>query len=344
MEKSLYDISLKITEEEYRKDPALSYSTIAKYEREGFSKLPTLFDRVESPSLTLGSAVDALITGGQEEFDNNFIVATFPKISDTLVSIVKQLFKEFADTYTDLIDIPDVEVSMRAKMLDFWAGDKWDKVRAKKVKEEEGCQNYYKLMYVAQNKTILSTETYNDVIKMVDALKESDDTAYYFQPNNPFEEVERLYQLKFKATLNGVDYRCMSDLLVVDYTNKTILPCDLKTSGKPEYLFYKSFTDWRYDIQARLYWRIIRDNLDRDPYFKDFKLLDYKFIVVNKLNLDPMVWEFPDTQTNGDLNYKDVILRDPEEIGEELSYYLKNQSKRPVDIFSINNISYWLNK
>ena len=58
IKKSLYDISWKCSEPEYRADPALSYSVLAKYEREGFENLDTLFDRVESPSLLFGSIVD----------------------------------------------------------------------------------------------------------------------------------------------------------------------------------------------------------------------------------------------------------------------------------------------
>ena len=43
--KSLKDISWQVTEEEYRADSAYSYSTLAKFEREGFDKLETLFDK-----------------------------------------------------------------------------------------------------------------------------------------------------------------------------------------------------------------------------------------------------------------------------------------------------------
>ena len=50
-------------------------------------------------------------------------------------------------------------------------------------------------------------------------------------------------------------------LIVVDHNNKTIQPIDLKTSGHPEWDFYHSFILWHYDIQARLYWRIIKDNI-----------------------------------------------------------------------------------
>ena len=37
--KSLYDISWKVNEEEYRSDQAYSYSTIARFNREGFNVL-----------------------------------------------------------------------------------------------------------------------------------------------------------------------------------------------------------------------------------------------------------------------------------------------------------------
>ena len=58
--KSLYDISWGVSEDTYRADPALSYSTLAKYEREGFNNLEHLFDKVETPSLTFGGNPDYL--------------------------------------------------------------------------------------------------------------------------------------------------------------------------------------------------------------------------------------------------------------------------------------------
>ena len=94
--KNLYDISWQVSEPEYRQDTALSYSTLARYEREGFNNLDKLFDRVESPSLTFGSCVDTLITGGDKEFDESFMVAELDNnISDTLVTIIKRIFNTF---------------------------------------------------------------------------------------------------------------------------------------------------------------------------------------------------------------------------------------------------------
>jgi hypothetical protein len=38
----------------------------------------------------------------------------------------------------------------------------------------------------------------------------------------------------------------MADLIVVNHSEKWVLPIDLKTSGKPEWDFHKSFNEWRY--------------------------------------------------------------------------------------------------
>lgn len=135
-------------------------------------------------------------------------------------------------------------------------------------------------------------------------------------------------------------------LILVDYKNKVITPCDLKTTGHPEWEFYESFIKWSYSIQARLYWRLIRNALDSDEYFKDFKLLDYKFIVVNRKTLTPLVWDCPFTQARGLLSFGDNEMRDPMTIGKELNYYLKYNPRVPIgiNINGTNDLRWWLNK
>lgn len=342
--KSLKEISWQVTEPEYRADPALSYSTLSRYEREGFNNLDKLFERIESPSLVFGSAVDTLITGSEEEFNEHFMVAQLDNsLSDTLVLITKKLFDTWSEGYTDIRDIPDE--ALISSIQDIPWNNHWlPKTRAKKIKED--CAAYYKLLYLSEGKTILSTYVYQDVLNTVDRLKSADSTRFYFEKDNIFDDnIERLYQLKFKATFNDVDYRCMSDLLVVIHDKKLVVPVDLKTSYKPEWDFYKSFTEWRYDIQARLYWRIIRYNMDQDPYFKDFKLADYRFIVANKKTLTPLVWLFESTQKRGDIITKDnIILRDPFTIGFELKNYLINKPIVPngIELIKPNKIEDWI--
>lgn len=347
MKPDIKDIAWNVDESTYRQDPALSYSTLARFAREGFNKLDSLFEQIETPSLTFGSAVDALITGGQDEFNNTFFVADFPAIGDSVLKMVKELFLRYNEVYGSLDDIPThifVELSEEMKYQLNWKPE----TRAKVIKEQ-GSQ-YYDIMYAAKGKKIISVDTKNKVDATVRALKESDSTKQFFSSNNPFDDsIERVYQAKFKCTFDNIEYRCMADLLYIDHANKVIYPIDLKTTGHPEWDFYQSFITWRYDIQARLYWRIIRECMNSHPIFKDYLLKNYIFVVVNKDTLTPLKWEFHATKEMGTLAYGkhlDIKLEDPFELGKNLTFYLKEQPKVPLDIKQNdnNNLIDWINR
>ena len=350
-QKSLKEISWDVPESTYREDPSLSYSTISTYERSGFNGLETLYDRKDSPSLTFGSAVDAIITGGQEEFDSRFLVAEFPDMSEKATKIIRELFANNHISYRSFDDIPDAIVLDVINKYEYWNNCK-SETKITKLKNE-GVSSYYDLLFLSENKTLISSQVYEDILNSVRALKESNSTREYFKDDSPFDDsIEHLYQLKFKTVLDGVPYRCMSDLLIVDYKSKTVQPIDLKTSSHTEWDFFKSFIQWNYQIQARLYWRIIRDVMNKDSYFKDFVLKNYKFIVVNKTTLTPLVWSFPYTKSLGTLSIKTadpnkvVIFKDPEVIGKELYKYLQNKPSVPegISLTGDNNIVDWIEK
>ena len=347
MEESLKDlkrISWVCSEEEYRADSSYSYSTLAKYNREGFNKLDTLFDKVESPSLTFGSAVDSIITGGEEEFNERFFVADFPEIQDSQRKIVDTLYKDFGNTYQYLLEIPDSTIINYTEQLKFQLNWK-PETRVKVLRNN--CSYYYNLLLVSEGKTVLDNNTYTDVLDCVDALKGSDATKWYFAKDNPFDGINRYYQLKFKGEWEGIPLRCMADLIIVDHKNKVIIPCDLKTSSKKEWEFYKSFIEWNYWIQAQLYWYIIRQNLDKDEVYKDYKLLDYRFIVISRNSEMPLVWIYPDTQVITDCTYGSkgqYVCRNWRTIVKELHYYLTHSPEYPIGVTEINDIKSWLNQ
>lgn len=339
IKKEISQIAWNVSERQYRADPALSYSTLARYEREGFNNLNKLFEHITTPSLTQGQMVDTLITGSQDEFDQEFYVADMPSIGDKELQIVNNLFSKYSEQYQSFSDIPYEAVLNAANEYVFQKNWRED-TRVKVLKER--CSTYYTLKYDAGNRTIVDLDTYYKVIAMVKALKESPSTHGYFADNDEMSPIRRYYQLKFKANLGGIDYRCMADLIIVDYEDKKIYPCDLKTSGHYEWDFQDSFLKWGYLWQAELYWTIIRANLDADNYFKDFTLENYRFIVINKDSKKPLVWEFPLTNAKGTLVDKDGNLyRDPFEIGKELRGYLDLKPPVPngIDINGVNTIT-----
>lgn len=342
MMKELSEISWKVTEPEYRKDPALSYSTISKFERSGFSSLPTLFDQVSSPSLTFGSLVDELITGNEDSFNARFIVAEFPKLKPAEETAVKALHDAYGKSHRDIPGIDEDDILLVLDGCSYYTNRKRD-TRLSAIKDSQECCDYYRLLSVS-DKEVINQVTYDEAVACADELRSNIATRNYFKKNAEGSHIKRYYQLKFKSLINGVMYRCMADLLVVDYEKKVIIPVDLKTSSSREYEFCHSFLKWRYDLQARLYWRIIRQCLDADEYFRDFKLLDWRFIVINKVSRTPLVWGFSETQKDGEITLGDTVLRAPWDIGAELQQYLDETPALPYDVYQtkVNDITTWI--
>ena len=244
--KQLNEIAWNVDEPTYRADPALSYSTLSSYERNGkFSSLETLGEQISTPSLTFGSMVDTLITDSEAEFQNRFIIVDDPGISDSLKEIALRLHTMYGNTRLRFEDIPDETLAAVGKECNYYAGDKYANYRVKQIKEN--CRPYYNTLCIAEGKTVVTQEDVEDARRCVNALKTNPFTKFFFDENDPFNNaVQRFYQLKFKGNHDGVDYRCMADCICVNNEKKTIQPIDLKTSSHNEWEFPKSFQQWRY--------------------------------------------------------------------------------------------------
>lgn len=324
--KSISDIAWNVTEPEYRADPAISYSTLSRFEREGWRKLSSLYDKVETPSLTFGSAVDTMLTDGEKAFNEQYVVCEFPTLSDSLIAITKDLHRKYKDLYRKVSLIPDVAIDAVALLHGYYANPKYAAYRVKNVKE--ACDEYYNLLTLADGKTVLSTSDYQDVMRCVDELRSNKATSYFFNSNPFITHIEKAFQLKFKAEYKGIPVRCMFDEIIVDHNNKMVYPIDLKTTGHPEEEFNGSFSQWRYDIQAKLYTYILKENLEKDEYFKDFKISYYQFIVINRRTVAPLIWEFDGNFGEVDLmDDKGNILRDWRSILLDLKFYQDNPNK-----------------
>lgn len=242
--KELNEISWNVTEDEYRADSAYSYSTLARFNREGFDKLESLYDKVESPSLRFGSIVDTLLTGTPEEFEERFMVADLPAVSETLENIARTLYAKYGMEKHKLDDIDDSTLSIEGDELGFWKGDKYNKRRVSEIRK--GCAELYDMLSLGGERTIVRSSEYNDAVECVNILKSSPNTSPFFS-QNPFDSnIVNYYQLKFKGEYEGIPLRCMADIIQVDYSKKTITPVDLKTSYKKEWNFHKSFIEWGY--------------------------------------------------------------------------------------------------
>lgn len=346
--KSLKEIALQIDEPTYRKMPELSYSILSRFQSVGFD-INKLQEKLSSPSLLFGSAIDTLITGNQEEFDKNFMVVDLPNIPESASNCVKIIWNKYKDTYKHLKDIPIDILNTELQFNGFWPNNRYSAQARINGFFKNPVEDYYQLNYIAENKSIINTELHTQILQAVNALKTSPVTKDYFMEDNPWDNnTERLYQLKFRADLNRIGYKCMMDECIAIHDKKLIIPIDLKTSCSCEEKdFYFNFLQWHYQLQARLYSRILRTNLDKDDYFKDFTILNYRFIFCNKDSCSPLVWEFKETHSKGTLyygRYKQIGFPDPEDLGKELYLFFSSGQKPEEPLIADRNLlDSWIN-
>ena len=331
--KLLSTLALNISEEQYRDIPALSYSLISRYTNCGFNGLETIFDKIESPSLTIGSAVDCLLTS-PDEFDERFMVCEFSEPPEKVKKAVDYLYDNHDVAW--LSDIEDDYYILEAINMFEYRGNWKDDKRIQTFRQEGN--DYFRHLVCSEGKTILTKADYEKVLKIVDAFKGSKQTCFYFAPNVEFADTQRFYQLKFKTKLkNDIEYKAMLDETIVDYYKKEITIVDIKITSGKEWDFVNSFLKYNYHQQSRLYYRELMDAISKDEVFKDFKIVGFKFLVANIDNPQPIVWDCRLYKSFGDLEYetksgKKIILKEPEYIGAELKHYLEDKPKVPDDI------------
>lgn len=338
--KSLKTLALDISESLYREHPALSYSTIATYEKGGFSSIPHLYDKKESDALTFGSMVDTIITEGMERFQEKFAVADFKIPSDSIKFVIDWLLEVREEEFFE--DIPDDVILATCDLAEYQMRYKAE-TRLAKIKSEG--EAYYNTVRQIGNRTVVSDDVYQEVLAVVGALKGHTQTSKYLQQTKEDSNIEFLYQQKFSTNLDGLDVRSMFDLIIVNHDRKIIIPIDLKTSSMLEYDFPKKYLENRYDLQSRLYCRILKNIIKDDEYFKDFKIGDFRFMVINKNNRLPLIFIDEYSFVEGDIEVKFKsgsvkILRDPIIIGKELKMYLEKDAVVPdgIEIYGLTSI------
>lgn len=333
--KRLKDISWQVSEPEYRKDKSLSYSQLKTYESKGFEELFNY--RPQTESLLFGSVVDTIITDGMDVFMQKYTSLPL-HVSFSLQTVLTKIATTTQNKCERLTDIPIDVVVKCAKECEF--GGTWnDNMIYKKIVNDNSNIDFSMIVRQLQqnpNKTIISTKLYEDVCATVSTLKNNITTKWYF--TQEADGIDREYQLKFKNIINDVPYRCMADLILVDHKNKQIIPCDLKTTGVNERAFWDSFHKFWYFYQAKLYYYLIKQALLNDDYFKDFELLPYRFIVINKTHLNPMIYGFSDLDIDVDYTYNNITYRPITKVGPELYKLFKERNKQMNEKLAVEAI------
>lgn len=293
MMKSIKELSLNISEPEYRKLGGFSYSMLAKFLRSGDPKVLVTPSHDESDALRFGSLVDCLMTE-PDLLEDRFFITSMKTPSPTITSIMLYIYKKVPNAKSFTF-VPN-EVKLEA-LDNFDYATSWSsKTRLDRLDKQSF---YYTLLQRSEGKIVMSEEDLTLATLCVKILKTHPFTEKYMGDEDPFNpKIEKVNQLKFSSTYHRNLIRCMFDRIIVDHDAKTIQPIDLKTSGKKEEKFELSALEWDYYIQASMYTQILLDVISEDEYFKDFTILPFKFVVINRFERTPMVWSYPFSRLN----------------------------------------------
>ena len=386
IEKELSEISWNVTEPEYRADGAISYSTLATYAREGIKGLKKLADgfKLDTPSLRHGSVVDTLLTD-EANFDNLYVVANYNKPSDIIRPIIDKIW-DLCDKSTGDLSKVDTNLILQQINIANYGGANW-KIETKINKIIEEGKEYFQLLSLTLNgKKLVHQVDYDYALACVNTLKTNPFTSYIFDTFNPNikiyyqlkfkcsfgglvlgnfsyidNKIERDFNGNWLTTSNNKlnplawkdqlleedTIRCMFDILLVDYDKKTIQPIDLKTTSHNEEDFGLSIQDWFYELQADEYSYILREIISQDEYFKHFRVLPFRFLPINKYNLSPQLYEYPESVLDiqqSYIDYKGITHLPWYEYLEDVRWHFKTQEfdykKKTVENEGINYIRF----
>lgn len=322
--KSLKDYSLNISEQEYHDLDAWSYSTIAKYARNGFSAIATLHDKLKpTPEMEFGSLFDSFITKGKQTL-NDYAVADF-SVPPAEKGVLDFLATSCTLTHFDEVPMNDViNAAETARYQPNWKPyTRYDKI-AKYA-------DYYDT--IKSGKKLVSKADWEDAMAMYKVFREDEYLKGIFGTKNT-KDVEYLYQVQFCVpwVIEGetVNVKCMFDLLVVDHKKKEILPVDLKTSSMPAYDFAEHFVKMRYDIQSQLYSDVLKKTIDGIPEYYDYLVLPFLYTDVSRTDMVPVTYAYDPSFglsfTKGEKTYN---YKGWEELLAEILVYEANDAKVP---------------
>ena len=137
---------------------------------------------------------------------------------------------------------------------------------------------YWKEIINSENKTIITQEEAEIVSNIVIKVHANQYTSRYFRDSD--ENITILKQLPIEFEVSEVECKALLDIVYIDHINKTITPIDLKTIGDSVKNFPEALRKRRYDIQLSWYTEALYQWKEANES-KDYKILDFKFIVVS---------------------------------------------------------------
>lgn len=283
------DIKVVGTDEEYRRIPRDSYSTLKELSASPLSYYKKYIERsvkyTPSEDAIRGSITDCLLFT-PDQFEDRFIVSgvTPPSKLTNMGKFVEQLVKlteqysdngvlkaEFGDlcalAYKNVkYDFNGTEVAFKRESLE-------DVIKKFEGSDDE---RYYQEQRAALTKTVISSGILSNAQSLKSTLLSHRNTDWLF--NNKHT---KLAQLQILVEIDGLPIKVMLDYVIIDHFSKTIYPYDLKVTW--EVLnFQRNYLVNKYYLQAGLYQSAV--GIWAEKEYPNYRVAPFQFILCHSPN------------------------------------------------------------
>jgi hypothetical protein len=254
----------------------------------------------EKTAMINGSAVDTLLT--TNDFHKKYYISNLvKKPSDTILSIIKQLFDEatFSINKLDLAKsvLKKLEHPLYYKKLEviIESHNYYNnlKLETKLKKVYTNGSGYWEDLCLAGDRQILSLEEFAVIEAVVISLKNNIFTQEIINPK-PCENISIFTQKEFYDVYQNIPIKGLMDFVKVDEEKKTVSIYDLKITEDYTYNYIKgSYNRWKHGFQGVFYFLLA------GLHYKDYAIENPYFIVESAKHVGhPRIFQMSDDEVS----------------------------------------------
>jgi len=276
----------QVSEKVFKDTKGVSYSRLSKLAESPQAYQAALVEEPDSSAITLGTAVDMLLTDTDNFRKETYVMTTSKPES-------KMMLK-----YTE-----EMALSGNVDKAHAVSGFKLGSEAVYKKFDKEG-RAYFDALVASEGKNIIDAEEMFKANQIVNTLLTNPYTKKYFIAEDGIELIFQpriLWDLYYRSLLEDgksttVQAKSVLDVIRIDHKNKVVQPIDLKTGAES---FMKSY--WRYKryLQGAMYQKATWKSIDEKYFDDDYVVENMKFVFADtNLWYPPVIYNMTDDDVN----------------------------------------------
>jgi hypothetical protein len=135
-------------------------------------------------------------------------------------------------------------------------------------------------------------------------------------------------QMEIFFSYRDVECKAYLDRLIIDHSTKTLIPIDLKTTGKSVFDFPKSYINFEYFRQGAFYTKAVHEYRAAHPELKGYNIEPFLFIVAEMAcSNSPMIYKMSTEDlavalyAGGELKYSRYPVRSIADLLDDVKWH-----------------------